>query len=78
MATVTFIKYQKQSAGALRGVAGYVSQAQKTREEDGWLVSGQNGTPQLAAQEVMATRQMHRKDRPVWFYHYVASFHPQE
>lgn len=78
MATVTFIKYQKQSAGALRGVAGYVSQAQKTREEDGWLVSGQNCTPQLAAQEFMATRQMHRKDSPVWFYHYVQSFHPQE
>ena len=78
MATVTFIKYQKQSAGALHGVAGYVSQAQKTREEDGWLVSGQNCTPQLAAQEFMATRQMHRKDSPVWFYHYVQSFHPQE
>ena len=41
MATVTFIKYQKQSAGALRGVAGYVSQKQKTGQEDGWqLVSG--------------------------------------
>lgn len=78
MATVTFIKYQKQSAGALRGVAGYVSQAQKTREEDGWLVSGQNCTTQLAVQEFMATRQMHRKDSPVWFYHYVQSFHPQE
>ena len=79
MATVTFIKYQKQSAGALHGVAGYVSQAQKTREEDGgWLVSGQKCTPQLAAQEFMATRQMHHKDSPVWFYHYVQSFHPQE
>ena len=55
MATVTFIKYQKQSAGALRGVAGYVSQKQKTEQEDGWqLVSGQNCTPQLAAQEFIA------------------------
>lgn len=78
MATVTFIKYQKQSAGALHGVAGYVSQAQKTREEDGWLVSGQNCTPQLAVQEFIATRHMHHKDSPVWFYHYVQSFHPQE
>ena len=26
MATVTFIKYEKQSAGALGGVAAYVSQ----------------------------------------------------
>jgi len=79
MATVTFIKYQKQSAGALRGVAGYVSQKQKTEQEDGWqLVSGQNCTPQLAAQEFLATRQMHRKDSLVWFYHYVQSFSPNE
>ncbi len=79
MATVTFIKYQKQSAGALRSVAGYVSQKQKTEQEDGWqLVSGQNCTPQLAAQEFIATRQMHRKDSPVWFYHYVQSFSPNE
>ena len=79
MATVTFIKYQKQSAGALRGVTGYVSQKQKTEQEDGWqLVSGQNCTPQLAAQEFIATRQMHRKDSPVWFYHYVQSFSPNE
>mgnify|MGYP000087940784 CR=1 FL=1 len=79
MATVTFIKYQKQSTGALRGVTGYVSQKQKTEQEDGWqLVSGQNCTPQLAAQEFIATRQMHRKDSPVWFYHYVQSFSPNE
>ena len=58
-------------------MAGYVSQKQKTEQEDGWqLVSGQNCTPQLAAQEFLATRQMHRKDSPVWFYHYVQSFSP--
>ena len=79
MATVTFIKYQKQSAGVLHGVTGYVSQKQKTQQEDGWqLVSGQNCTQQLAAQEFLATRQMHRKDSPVWFYHYVQSFSPDE
>ena len=79
MATVTFIRYKSQSAGALHGVAGYVSQEQKTRQADGWqLVSGQNCTPQLAAQEFIATRQMHRKDSPVWFYHYVQSFSPDE
>ena len=79
MATVTFIKYQKQSAETLHGVAGYVSQKQKTVQEDGQqLVSGQNCTPRLAAQEFLATRQMHRKDGPVWFYHYVQSFSPEE
>ena len=60
-------------------MAGYVSQKQKTEQEDGWqLVSGQNCTPQLAAQEFIATRQMHRKDSPIWFYHYVQSFSPDE
>lgn len=79
MATVTFIKYQKQTAGTLHGVAGYVSQKQKTVQEDGQqLVSGQNCTPQLAVREFLATRQMHRKDGPVWFYHYVQSFSPEE
>ena len=78
MATVTFIRYEKQSAGALHGVAQYVSQREKTVENGRWLVDGQNCAPQLAAQEFIATRQTHRKDSPVWFYHYVQSFHPAE
>lgn len=46
MAAVTFIRYQKQSAGALHGVARYVSRREKTLEEDGrQLISGQNCTP---------------------------------
>ena len=66
MATVTFIKYEKQSAGALHGVAAYVSQKSKTMQEDGrHLVSGQNCTPQLAAQEFLTTRAAHRKESPV-------------
>lgn len=78
MATVTFIRYEKQSAGALHGVTQYVSQREKTVENGCWLVDGQNCAPQLAAQEFTATRQTHRKDSPVWFYHYVQSFHPAE
>ena len=78
MATVTFIRYEKQSAGALHGVAQYVSQREKTVENGRWLVDGQNCVPRLAAQEFIATRQTHRKDSPVWFYHYVQSFHPAE
>lgn len=78
MATVTFIRYEKQSAGALHGVAQYVSQREKTVENGRWLVDGQNCAPRLAAQEFTATRQMYRKDSPVWFYHYVQSFHPSE
>ena len=79
MATVTFIKYQKQSAGALRGVAQYVSQDEKTLDENGsQLISGQNCTPQLVSQEFQATRDMCHKESPVWFYHYVQSFSPDE
>ena len=79
MATVTFIKYGKQSAGALNGVAAYVSQKSKTMQKDGQqFISGQNCTPQLAAQEILATRAAHRKESPVWFYHYVQSFAPSE
>ena len=79
MATVTFIKYQKQSAGALRGVAQYVSQDEKTLDENGsQLISGQNCTPQLVRQEFQATRDMYHKESPVWFYHYVQSFSPDE
>ena len=75
MATVNFIKYKKQSAGALSGVTQYVSQDEKTLDEnDRQLVSGQNCTPQLADREFQATRSAHRKDSPVWFYHYVQSF----
>ena len=79
MATVNFIKYKKQSAGALSGVTRYVSQNEKTLDENGrQLVSGQNCTPQLADREFQATRAACRKDSPVWFYHYVQSFSPDE
>ena len=79
MATINFIKYKKQSAGALSGVTRYVSQERKIRDMGGrQLVSGQNCTPQLADREFQATRGAHRKDSPVWFYHYVQSFSPDE
>ena len=79
MATVTFIKYKRQTGGTLRSVAQYVSQAKKTVAQTGHpLASGLNCTPHLAAQEFITTRATHRKDSPVWFYHYVQSFPPEE
>ena len=67
MATVHFIKYKKQSAGALSGATRYVSQEEKIRDMDGrQLVSGQNCTPQLADREFQATRDTCRKDSPAW------------
>lgn len=79
MATITFIRYQKQSAGSLQGVSRYVSQKEKVQDMAGrQLVSGQNCTPQLSVQEFQATRDVHRKNSPIWFYHYVQSFSPEE
>ena len=63
---MTFIKYEKQFTGALNGIAAYVPQKSKTMQEDGrQLVSGQNCTPRLAAQEFLTTRAAHRKESPV-------------
>ena len=76
MATVTFIPCGTQSRASLRRVMDYVSQAQKT--EGGTLISGQNCSAQFAFQEFTATRSMHRKESPIWFYHYTQSFSPRE
>lgn len=80
MATVNFIKYKEQSAGALKGVAEYVAQEEKTMDAVSGqrLVSGQNCSPQFACREFTATRSAWRKKSPVWFYHYTQSFHPDE
>ena len=76
MATVNFIKYQRQSAGALSRVSAYVKQEQKTEGQR--LVGGINCSPQLSVQEFLSTRQMSRKESPVYFYHYPQAFHPEE
>lgn len=80
MATVNFIRYEKQSGGTLSGVAEYVAQEEKTWEEASRqrLVSGQNCSPQFACREFLATRSVWRKKSQIWFYHYTQSFHPEE
>ena len=79
MATVTFIRNKKQSAGSLGGVKRYVEQEKKTLDPSGTrLVSGQNCTPQFADKEFLATRMVYHKDSPVYFYHYTQSFSPNE
>lgn len=79
MATVNYISYKTQSRAALHGVAGYIVQDKKTLSGDGQrLASGQNCSARLAFREFAATREMHRKKSPVWFYHYTQSFHPDE
>ena len=79
MATVNFIRYKSQSKTALREVTRYAEQDAKTLEDSGIkFVSGQNCSPRSAYQEFLATRELHHKESPVWFYHYTQSFHPNE
>ena len=79
MATVNFVHYDSQSITALKNVEAYVKQDEKTLLDDGQhLISGINCTPQMAFHEFVATRESHRKESPVWFYHYTQSFHPDE
>lgn len=62
MATVNFIPYRSQSATALSRVADYVSQKDKTLDEQSrtQLVSGINCSPQFAVQEFRAVRAAHQ------------------
>lgn len=76
MATVSFIPYKAQSRSALHRVMQYVGRDDKTAAKK--FVSGIHCTPQLAHLEFAATREMHRKQSRVWFYHYTQSFSPQE
>ena len=79
MATVNFVRYDSQSVTVLKNVVAYVKQDEKTLLDNGQhLISGINCTPQMAFHEFVATRETHRKESPVWFYHYTQSFHPDE
>lgn len=79
MATVNCVRYSGQSGGGMARVADYLEQEKKTLDEYGQrLISGQNCSAQFAAREFTATREMHHKKSPVWFYHYTQSFHPDE
>ena len=76
MATVSYIPYRAQNKSALHRVMQYVGRDDKTEAKK--FVSGIRCTPQLAYHEFTATREMHHKQSPVWFYHYTQSFSPQE
>ena len=79
MATCSFIKESKQTAGAMKGVMRYVSQNQKTLDEDGIrYLTGVNCVADLAYQSFMATKNLYGKAHDTFFYQYVQSFSPQE
>lgn len=75
MATVNYVPYARQSRTVLGRVAEYICRKDKT--DDRRFISGQNCAPLFAAQEFAATRALHGKDSPVWFYHYTQSFSPK-
>ena len=79
MATVTYIKEQKQSPSAMAGVIAYCSQELKTVDTDGrHYLSGVNCTGENALQEFMLTKESWRKTSGTNFYQYVQSFSPEE
>ena len=79
MATCSFIKESKQTAGAMGRVLRYVSQEKKTVDPDGRkYLSGINCGAEVAQQSFMATKNLYSKASGTFFYHYVQSFSPQE
>ncbi|MDC0821279.1 relaxase/mobilization nuclease domain-containing protein [Flavonifractor plautii] len=79
MATCSFIKESKQTAGAMGRVLHYVSQEKKTVDLDGRkYLSGVNCGAEVAQQSFMVTKNLHGKASGTFFYHYVQSFSPQE
>ena len=79
MATCSFIREKKQTAGAMGGVLRYVAQEQKTVDTDGTrYLTGVNCMAALAYQSFLATKNLYGKASGTWFYHYTQSFSPQE
>ena len=79
MATCSFIKESKQTAGAMGRVLQYVSQRKKTIAAGGnRYLTGVNCGAEVAQQSFMATKNLYSKASGTFFYHYVQSFSPQE
>ena len=79
MATCSFIKESKQTAGAMKGVMHYVSQGKKTLDKDGTrYLTGVNCVADVTYQSFMATKNLYGKANGTFFYQYVQSFSPQE
>lgn len=79
MATCSFIKESKQTAGAMKGVMRYVSQKEKTVDADGTrYLTGINCVGDIAYQSFMAAKNLYGKAHDTFFYQYVQSFSPQE
>ena len=74
MPIIHFANSKNQSTGGLKKLLSYVSREKKTKLEDRRFVSGVNCSPDNAYNEMMLTKQMHRKTGGRLYYHLVQSF----
>ena len=74
MPIIHFANSKNQTTGGLKKLLGYVRREKKTKLEDRRLVSGVNCSPDNAYNEMMLTKQMHRKTGGRLYYHLVQSF----
>ncbi len=74
MPIIHFANSKNQSTGGLKKLLGYVSREKKTKLEDRRLVSGVNCSTENAYNEMMLTKQIHRKTSGRLYYHLVQSF----
>ena len=74
MPIIHFANSKNQTTGGLKKLLGYVGKEKKTKLEDRRLVSGVNCSTENAYNEMMLTKQMHRKTGGRLYYHLVQSF----
>ena len=74
MPIIHFANSKNQTTGGLKKLLGYVSREKKTKLEDRRLVSGVNCSTDNAYNEMMLTKQIHRKTSGRLYYHLVQSF----
>ena len=74
MPIIHFANSKNQTTGGLKKLLGYVSREKKTKLEDRRLVSGVNCSTENAYNEMMLTKQMHKKTGGRLYYHLVQSF----
>ena len=79
MSTVMYIREQKQSVAAMKGVLSYCCRDDKVNDNDGnRYVSGVNCDGENSFTEFMTTKNAFGKTDGMNFYQYVQSFSPEE
>ncbi len=74
MPIIHFANSKNQTTGGLKKLLGYVSREKKTKLEDRRFVSGVNCSTENAYNEMILTKQMHKKTGGRLYYHLVQSF----